>query len=963
MKKYALTAIMAIGLYAMAVNTAHAQCAGTDATVTICDKDTNPALQTYDLFAQLGGSPVAGGSWVSNDPTNNDALDPATGILNLWNINNAGVHTFTYSNPSCDSSTATITVELGGYAGEDNMDGNANACQDAGINMFAFVDSSVPGLNADLNGVWAEDPGNLATGMLSGSLLDARTYPPGFYTFTYTLPAVGTCSIDVATVILEIHQEPNPGLGQGINLCESDDLSGLTNVNLFDQLINEDNDGVWSEDQPVGQISGPSDSFINIQELYDDNGPGVYGFRYTVSPDQGVCTPASTVVFVTIEEQFELVGTLSIDDYCLGNGTNTVTLSYDPSLLSDGIYDLTYTLSGGVTATTTLSDVSINGGSFVFTLTESIPANQEVFIDITGLGPTVFCTSVISVPQESFTINDVPQPSIAATEACFDEASTVTLSNVFQSSLALSNETYAVSYELTAPSGAVSTQTSPDITFANGEGSFAIADSILTEDGVYAITIANPLNFTSPCSVDPLTTSFNIIPEPEAIQLAISTDNQCDATSLEVVVNAPTLPNGSYIITYTVIEQDTGTSVINNVINFAGGSANFDVDITGLNDGFYTVELSSVQNDTTPCRRIFDFTLSDTFAINGTPQTPDVPTTQNFCLADFDPNVPTVADLVTNDGSTVNWYEDDTATTPLDPTTPLVDGEDYFAGAEISGCENETRAVTVVSLIQTDTVTTIDINPDFCGSDNATVADLDVLAPNGGNIIWYDAATDGNVVPDTTLLEDGVTYYAVEESNGCESGTRLEVTPTVTNVPTPTIGPNTGQECGIEMPTIADLDVTIDSAYDIIWYDNATDGNELSTSETLVDGAIYYVVGFDPITGCESPRVAIPVSLGNCDPEDFDSLIPDGFSPNGDTINDTYRLVNFEFIFPNYTIEIFNRYGKKVFEGNAITGPWDGKSSTSSIGSDVMPNGVYFYIINFNRDNMPPKQGRLYLSR
>ena len=965
MKRNIFIGLSALGLWLLSISSYQlfAQCAGTDATVTICNKETDPALQTYDLFAQLGGSPVTGGTWVSDNPINNDALiDPANGILNLWAINTADIHSFTYSNPSCDTSSATVTIELGGYAGEDNVDGGANACQDPGINLFAFLDNNIVGLNADLNGQWVETS-TTPTNALSGFLLDATNVPGGIYTFEYTTPVVGSCPAETATVLLEIHEEPNPGVGQPINLCETDDLSGLTNVNLFDRLIGEDNNGVWSEDQAVGQISGPSDSFINIQELYNDNGPGIYSFRYMVFPDQGVCTPASSVVVVTIEEQLELTGTITIDDYCLGSGSNTVAIAYDDSLLADGTYNLTYALSGGATGSTTIP-VVFTGGSASFTITQTLPTNQEVFIQLTGLGPTVFCTSIINVPQESFTISEVPQPTISATEACFDEASTITLSNVFQSSLVLSNETYAVSYELTAPSGAVSTLTSPAITFVNGEGSFAIADSILAEDGVYSISIAQPLNFTSPCTIDPIATTFNIIPEPDAIQLGIATDNQCDATSLEVVINAPVLSSGQYMITYTVMEQDTGTSVINNTIDFAGGTANFDVDITGLADGFYVVTLNSIQNDTTPCRRVFQFNLTDTFAINGTPQDPDVPSSQVFCLADFAPNQPTVGDLMTNNGSTVSWYEDDMATMPLDPSTVLIDGEDYYAATDISGCESETRAVSVVSLVQTGPVTTADANPAFCGSDNATLADLNVIAPNGGNIVWYDAATDGNVLANTTLLQDGITYHAVEAENGCESTTRLAVTPTVTIVPTPIVT-DAGAQCSLDMPTIASLedDVSIDSAYELIWYDSQTGTTELSTNETLVEGATYYVAAYDMVSGCESPRVAILVTLTNCNPEDYDSLIPDGFSPNGDNINDTYTLVNFEFIFPNYTIEIFNRYGRKVFDGNAITGPWDGKSSTTSIGSDVMPNGVYFYVINFNRDNLPPKQGRLYLSR
>lgn len=58
-----------------------------------------------------------------------------------------------------------------------------------------------------------------------------------------------------------------------------------------------------------------------------------------------------------------------------------------------------------------------------------------------------------------------------------------------------------------------------------------------------------------------------------------------------------------------------------------------------------------------------------------------------------------------------------------------------------------------------------------------TLADLQVV---GENITWYDAATAGNMLPPSTLLQDNTTYYATNTSNGCESrnanSNRLAVT-------------------------------------------------------------------------------------------------------------------------------------------------------------------------------------------
>lgn len=62
-------------------------------------------------------------------------------------------------------------------------------------------------------------------------------------------------------------------------------------------------------------------------------------------------------------------------------------------------------------------------------------------------------------------------------------------------------------------------------------------------------------------------------------------------------------------------------------------------------------------------------------------------------------------------------------------------------------------------------------NQTFCGS-----VSLSSLVVTGNAIKWYDSATNGNMLANTTLLVSGTTYYASQEVNGCESITRLSVT-------------------------------------------------------------------------------------------------------------------------------------------------------------------------------------------
>ena len=66
--------------------------------------------------------------------------------------------------------------------------------------------------------------------------------------------------------------------------------------------------------------------------------------------------------------------------------------------------------------------------------------------------------------------------------------------------------------------------------------------------------------------------------------------------------------------------------------------------------------------------------------------------------------------------------------------------------------------------------------------------------------------------------------------------------------------------------------------------------------------------------------------------------VPNAFSPNGDGINDEFRVV-FKSL-KTYNIVIFNRWGRVVYKSNDPSKGWDGK-----IGRNVAASGTYYYVI------------------
>jgi gliding motility-associated-like protein len=68
-------------------------------------------------------------------------------------------------------------------------------------------------------------------------------------------------------------------------------------------------------------------------------------------------------------------------------------------------------------------------------------------------------------------------------------------------------------------------------------------------------------------------------------------------------------------------------------------------------------------------------------------------------------------------------------------------------------------------------------------------------------------------------------------------------------------------------------------------------------------------------------------------------LIPNVFTPNGDGTNDEFYIPNSGL--KEYNIEIFDRWGVKIFESTAPDIRWDGRSTSGNMCTD----GTYYYIL------------------
>ena len=84
-------------------------------------------------------------------------------------------------------------------------------------------------------------------------------------------------------------------------------------------------------------------------------------------------------------------------------------------------------------------------------------------------------------------------------------------------------------------------------------------------------------------------------------------------------------------------------------------------------------------------------------------------------------------------------------------------------------------------------------------------------------------------------------------------------------------------------------------------------------------------------------------------PEADGLFIPEGFSPNGDGVNDRFVV---QGLAPNATLEleVFNRWGQRVFANKDYKNDWEGvpNQGVRIAASQGLPDGTYFYVVRIS---------------
>lgn len=823
------------------------------------------------------------------------------------------------------------------------------------IPLFSYLGGSpVPG------GTWSDDNGSrglsTSTGILNGQAIRSG----GTYQYTYTAPGAG-CANNTAKVFVTI------GAFEGYPAPYATKCSDENTYNLFSAfnstVISPHTNGIWRDSS--GGIVPPVISITNMN--------GNYQYSYTVPPVPGCdVSPLTSSIILTVirapksgtGRDLTLCGTTDLDGYTAFN-VSTLLSGQDPDGQWSGI---------GITSP---SNPVVN--------------LKQVFA-LYGPGNYAYSYRVLSdnenCPDKTTTMIITLEKRLDFTRAkieiekniCENEIAAATYTaTITQGTEAIPDAEYKVTFNVSGPNGGTETI---QAFFVNGKLSFPLRPSYFRQVGVFHVTVTGIVDVTSKGAcrniIDDLSTDLEIHTLPYLQGAILTPEPTCqNKSALVKLTNALRLADGNYTIRYNISGDNSALGQTAN-ISVVGGSSSFIVPGSlNVKSGVSTITITNITNSATGCTN--SATIRGDLIINPLPNAAAVSVVVNdYCFND--PVLVTVSGLGTLTDVTISYMLQDSNLSTLETVILAVsNGKADFilpaglllnTGSTIISLTNLKNNITNCDINLNSVLDSFILHPipappilnpqSFCKIEEAAAADL---VPNGNRYKWYNSPTATTPLAGTSILESGNYYVRETSPAGCTSEPAV-VLVTINDSPAPVLNADGQNFCGLNSPTIADLSNHTNVSSTVVWYDAEINGNLLAASTPLREQGEYYGFNF-PSSDCfSSEYIKVTVTLTDCDDVPNDFFIPDGFSPNGDGINDSFVIKDIEFIYPNYTLEIFNRYGNGMYKGDKNKPAWDGMNyEKSGIAGGVAPNGVYFYVLHFNKDNKPPKQGRLYLNR
>ena len=263
-----------------------------------------------------------------------------------------------------------------------------------------------------------------------------------------------------------------------------------------------------------------------------------------------------------------------------------------------------------------------------------------------------------------------------------------------------------------------------------------------------------------------------------------------------------------------------------------------------------------------------------------------------------------------------------------------------------NGCTNsDSMQVSLKALPQ------FTVSPDQATCNSTPVS---LSAGGGTSYLWAPADLVSNSTSSNPIALASVTttYTVYIKESTCDDSTALTTTLKVAPPPTISVTKSNDLDC-----VVSSSQLMASGASSYVWspatgLNNAKISNPIAAVTTP---QVYIVTGTDTSTNCSATASISLLVKAPFEPAPF---IPTAFSPNGDGLNDCFKVKHFGTV-KSVSILIYNRLGNRVFESRTVSDCWDGtfKGTPAEVGN-------YVYVITtFNDCGETSQKGNLLLVR
>ena len=506
-------------------------------------------------------------------------------------------------------------------------------------------------------------------------------------------------------------------------------------------------------------------------------------------------------------------------------------------------------------------------------------------------------------------------------------------------------------------------------------------------------TFSVPANITIECDVDAtdVTLTGDVTDESDncAIGLnAIFTDSIADGTcpSASIITRTWSLTDdcdNTTTFVQTITVQDTTAPTFTVPADII---VECDVDVTDV-----TIT-GDVTDETDNCAADLEAIFTDSSVEGSCPNESVI--TRTWTLTDDCDNTTTFVQIITVQDTTAPSFietlpADSNAECNAVPTAETLTATDNCGTAEVTFEEEITNGLCVGDYIIERTWTATD----SCGNESVhtqlitvqdttaptllstydafvTVACDDI--PDVPSLVFEDScSSDIDVVfneesTQTNNFEDYnvIRTWTVTDDCGNQALFTQNITVEVTNV----IYANDTNRCILDTEfDLFDLlsgDFSMDGTWSVVSGDATINGSFFDPSSAEIGVYTFmYTISEGPCPTEKEVNVTLDDDCVVLACGEDDVVISKTVTANGDAYNEFFTITGVEDCEFTIELQIFNRWGARIYNSNNYKNDWNGNAHSSSVGgSGKVPTGTYYYIVNLKDSGIAPFKGPIYVA-